>query len=92
VDFVSRQEAPAAPTAIRTTNQDRAVDDALGSCGREPGVHQPDHLLDRESVRDDDRLGAAVTGGEQFERSAAVGLWAAAGSRHWRVIGRRLLG
>jgi hypothetical protein len=56
---------------------------ALGRRRGDPGVHQPDHLLDRESVRDNDRLGAAVTGGEQFERSAAVGLWAAAGSRHW---------
>src|SRR5262249_42008393 len=44
-----------------------------------------DHLLDREAVRQHDRLGAAVVeGGEQFERAAAVGLGAAAEARHWR--------
>jgi hypothetical protein len=38
-----------------------AGEDALGGRGREPGAHELDHLLDREVVRDHDRLGAAVT-------------------------------
>jgi hypothetical protein len=39
------------------------------------GVHQLDHHANRETVRQQGRLGAAVAaGGEQFERAAAVGL------------------
>jgi hypothetical protein len=38
-----------------------------------------DHFLDSETVREQQRLGAAVAAGcEQFERAAAVGLGAAA--------------
>jgi hypothetical protein len=37
-----------------------ARDDALGGRGRQPGADQLDNLLDREAVRDHDRLGAAV--------------------------------
>ena len=44
-----------------------------------------------EAVRQHDRLHTTVAaGGEQFERAAAVGLGAAARSRHWRVSVRRL--
>jgi hypothetical protein len=32
---------------------------------REPGTHQLDHLLDREAMRDHDRLGAAVAAGDE---------------------------
>src|ERR1700719_4087225 len=40
----------------------------------EPGVHQLNHLFDRESVRPHGRLGAAIGAtGEQFERAAAGG-------------------
>jgi hypothetical protein len=47
---------------------------ALGRRRREPGVHQLDHLFDREAMRQPDRLGAAVAaGGQQFERAAAAG-------------------
>jgi hypothetical protein len=60
------------------------------------GVARPartnfDHFRDREAVREHYRLGAAVArAGEQFERAAAIGLGAAPGSGHWRVIGWRL--
>jgi hypothetical protein len=50
----------------------------------DPRVNKLDHLRDGESMRNHDRLGAAVAaGGEQFERPAAIGFGAAAeGSRH----------
>jgi hypothetical protein len=68
-----------------------ARDHALGCRGRQSSDAQINDLLDRESVRQLDRLHTAVAaGGEQFDRAAAVGLGAAAGSRHWRVIGWRL--
>jgi hypothetical protein len=48
-------------------------------CGREPGEHQLDQQLGRKSVREHERLGAAVgRGGEQFKGAATVGLGAAA--------------
>jgi hypothetical protein len=62
-----------------------------------PGVHQPDHHVDREPVRDHDRLGAAVAaGGEQFER-AAIGLGAAVAgavsdAEQWSAGGRTATG
>jgi hypothetical protein len=46
--------------------------------GREPGEHQLDQQLGRKSVREHERLGAAVgRGGEQFKGAATVGLGAA---------------
>jgi len=54
-------------------------DHALGVRGREPGAHQLDQKLGRKSVREHQRLGAAVRGGgEQFEGAATVGLGAVA--------------
>jgi hypothetical protein len=51
-----------------------ARDHALGSRGGEPGAHEVDHHVDREAVREHDRLGAAVAaGGQQFEGAAASG-------------------
>jgi hypothetical protein len=38
-----------------------------------PGIHELDHLLDREPVREHHRLGAAIAaGGEQLEGAAAT--------------------
>jgi len=52
-----------------------AGDHALGVRGREPGMHQIEQLLGRKSVREHQRVSAAVGAtGEQFERAAAVGL------------------
>jgi hypothetical protein len=53
----------------RATSRTIARDHALGLCGSQPGINQLDHLLDREAVRDHDRLGAAVAAGG--ERSSA---------------------
>ena len=48
---------------------------ALAVCSREPGVNQLDYLVDRETMREQDRLGTAIpAGGKQLERAAAVGL------------------
>jgi len=42
------------------------------------GADEINQEIDREPVREHDRLAAAVGGcGEQFERAAALGLWAA---------------
>src|SRR5262245_53573696 len=55
-----------------------AGDHAFGLGGREPGTDELDQHLDRKSVREHQRLGAAVRGsGEQFEGAATVGLRAA---------------
>jgi hypothetical protein len=37
-----------------------ARDDARGGRGRQPGAHKLDHLRNRETVCEHDRLGAAV--------------------------------
>jgi hypothetical protein len=51
-----------------------ASNHALGRRGREPGVDQRGHVVDREAVRYHHGLGAAIAGcGEQFESAAAVG-------------------
>src|SRR2546429_9936258 len=51
-----------------------ARDHALGRHAREPGADQLDQHLDREAVREHDRLGAAIAAGcEQFERAAVGG-------------------
>jgi hypothetical protein len=43
-------------------------DDALGRCGRQPGMHDVGHLLDGEAIRRKDRLGAALGArGERLE-------------------------
>jgi hypothetical protein len=56
---------------------------ALGRRRGDPGVHQLDHLFDREAMRQLDRLGAGVAAeGEQLERAAAVRLGTAAELRH----------
>jgi hypothetical protein len=58
-------------------------------------AHKIDHLLDREAMREHDRLGAAIAAGcEQFERAAAgggmdvparVAAWVAY-RRHWTCL------
>src|SRR5262249_47302355 len=54
-------------------------DRALGVRGREPGANQLDQQLTRKSVREHQRLGAAVgRRGEQLKGAAAVGLGATA--------------
>src|SRR5262245_28741883 len=54
-------------------------DHALGPCSRRPGADEINQEIDREPVREHDRLLAAAVGGcgEQFERAAALGLRAA---------------
>ena len=53
-------------------------DHALGPCSRHPGADEINQKIDREPVREHDRLAAAVGGcGEQFEGAAALGLRAA---------------
>jgi hypothetical protein len=55
-----------------------ACDHALGPCSRHPGADEINQEIDREPVREHDRLAAAVGGcGEQFEGAAALGLRAA---------------
>jgi hypothetical protein len=50
---------------------------------RGPALSRVDHLLDCEAVGAHDRFGRTVAAaGEQLERAAAVGLGAAAESRH----------
>jgi hypothetical protein len=53
---------------------------ALGCRGREAGAYRLDHLLDREAVRDHQRLGAArsAAASEQLEGTATVRLGPAA--------------
>ena len=52
-----------------------ACDHALGPCSRHPGADEINQEIDREPVREHDRLAAAVGGcGEQFEGAAALGL------------------
>jgi hypothetical protein len=59
-------------------------DHALGVRGRESGAHQFDQQLGRKSVREHQRLGAAVgRGGEQLKGAATVGLGAAATAVGW---------
>jgi hypothetical protein len=73
------------------------ADHALGVRGREPGAYQLDQQLGRKSVREHQRLGAAVgRGGEQLKGAATVGLGAAAtavggawsGRWWWTGVGR----
>ena len=55
-----------------------ACDYALCPCSRHPGADKIQQEIDREPMREHDRLAAAVRGcGEQFEGAAALGLRAA---------------
>src|SRR5262249_27019961 len=54
-------------------------DHALGVRGRKPGAHQLEQQLGRKSIREHQRLAAAVRrGGEELKGAATVGLGAAA--------------
>jgi hypothetical protein len=58
-------------------------DDTLGVRGHDSGLDQLDQQLSRKSIREHQRVGAAVGGGgKEFEGEAAVGLGAAAGLGH----------
>jgi hypothetical protein len=64
----------------RTTcaSGDPARHDALGRRGREPDADQLDQQIDREAVREQERLGAAIrTCGEQLQRLTTAWLGAA---------------
>jgi hypothetical protein len=84
----SRRRAEQLPPSLRDSDPrhlERAAagDHALRLRCREPGADQFDHLLDRETMRQHNRLGAAIAaGGEQFERAAASGLGNVLAARH----------
>jgi hypothetical protein len=64
--------------ATREVAGSAVCDHALGPCSRHPGADEINQEIDREPVREHDRLAAAVGGcGEQFEGAAALGLRAA---------------
>jgi hypothetical protein len=63
---------------VRDFDRASADNHALAVCGRQPGMHEIDHLCDREAMRRQHCLGHAVaTAGKQLERAASVRLGAA---------------
>jgi hypothetical protein len=59
------ERPPACLGDLHVRDFDRASADnhALGMCGRQPGAHQLDYPVDRETMREQDRLGTAKAAG-----------------------------